>query len=172
MAVATAGGIGFAPLAPGTFGSAATLPIFVIFSPLSPMLFAVTVVGLFFLGSWASEGAEARFGRPDDGRIVIDEVVGQLLALAPLLLLPVCAGGQRLGAPECGPTRLEVLWPLVTGFVLFRVFDIWKPGAVRWAERSIPGGWGVMMDDVAAGVLAAVVLAGVLVAFGPGGAPA
>jgi len=168
VAIATLAGVGFAPVAPGTFGSALALPIFVILSPLSPMLFGLTVTGLFFLGSWAADGAGARFGRTDDGRIVIDEVVGQLLALTPLLLLPVCAGGLLAGSPGCGPTRSEVFWPLVTGFVLFRLFDIWKPGAVRWAERSIPGGYGVMMDDVLAGLLAAAVLATALVWMGSG----
>ncbi len=168
-------GVGYAPVAPGTFGSAVAVPIFVLLSPLSPSLFAVTVVGLFFLGVWASAGVEARFGRSDDGRIVIDEVVGQLLALAPLLLLPLCAadgaaGGLRFGAPGCGVARGEFWLAVVTGFVLFRVLDIWKPGAVRWAERRVPGGWGVMIDDVLAGLLAAAVLGGALAWLAPGGA--
>jgi phosphatidylglycerophosphatase A len=76
---------------------------------------------------------------------VIDEVVGQLLALAPLLGDP-----QRLRSP---------LW-LVTGFVAFRLFDIWKPGPARWAERSFQGGRGVMFDDVVAGLFAALFVAG------------
>ena len=168
VAIASVAGVGYAPVAPGTFGSAAALPIFVILSPLSPTVFAVTVVGLFFLGVWASDASEARFGRSDDGRIVIDEVVGQLLTLAPLLVLPVCAGGERFGAPGCGPTRSEFLVLAVTGFVLFRVLDVWKPGAIRWAERSIPGGWGVMIDDVLAGLLGAVVLGGALAWMGSG----
>ncbi len=90
------------------------------------------------------------FGRADDGRIVIDEVVGQLLALAPLLALPLV---ERTN------------WrALVTGFVAFRVLDIWKPGPVRWAERRFSGGTGVMMDDVVAGALAALALAALLAA--------
>jgi phosphatidylglycerophosphatase A len=103
-------------------------------------------VALTCLGIWAADGAETAFGREDDGRIVIDEVVGQLLTLAPLLP----AGAAR-----------SLPW-LVTGFVAFRVFDIWKPGPVRWAERRFRGGVGVMMDDVVAGALAAVVLAAAL----------
>ena len=97
------------------------------------------------------------FGCKDDGRIVIDEVVGQLLTLAPLLV----AGAEH-----------SLPW-LVTGFVAFRVFDIWKPGPVRWAERRFRGGVGVMMDDVVAGVLGAGVLGAALgLAVLWGGSPA
>ena len=126
------------------------IPIFVLLSPLWGGLWWLTWVALLVLGIWAADLCEPIFGRSDDGRIVVDEVVGQLLALAPLL---------ALGNPTSP-------WPLVTGFVLFRVFDIWKPGPVGWAERSIPGGWGVMMDDVLAGLLAAVLLAGAVLWMG------
>jgi phosphatidylglycerophosphatase A len=105
-------------------------------------MFGLTLVALFFLGIWASDTAERVFERKDDRRIVIDEVEGQLVTLAPLLAL----GASRS------------LFALVTGFVLFRCFDIWKPGPVRWAERRFAGGVGVMMDDLVAGVLSAVVL--------------
>jgi len=141
--VASAAGVGFLPLAPGTWGSALALAIFVLFSPVGLWLFGVTLVALFFLGIWAADAAERVFGRKDDRRIVIDEVGGQLVTLAPLLAL----GSSRS------------LSALVTGFVLFRCFDIWKPGPVRWAERRFAGGVGVMVDDLVAGVLGAVVLA-------------
>jgi phosphatidylglycerophosphatase A len=98
-------------------------------------------------GIRAAEHAGQHFGCEDDGRIVVDEVAGQWLTLAPLLVVP----GAALSAP----------W-VVTGFVLFRVFDIWKPGPVRWAERRFPGGLGVMLDDIVAGVLGGVVLSGAL----------
>jgi len=143
--LATAGGIGYAPVAPGTFGAALGVALFVVLSALHALLFALTTATLFALGSWAAERAEREFGRPDDGRIVIDEVVGQLLALAPLLFfatLPAAAWLALLGA----------------GFVLFRLFDIWKPGPVGWAERRFAGGLGVMLDDVAAAALAAAAL--------------
>jgi phosphatidylglycerophosphatase A len=139
--------VGFAPVAPGTCGAALALPIFVLFSPLAPGLLALSWTALLGLGAWAADAAEGVLG-PDDGRIVIDEVAGQLLALAPLLAV----GAAR-----------EAGW-LVTGFVLFRVFDVWKPGPVRWAERRFGGGIGVMLDDVVAGLLAAAVLAGLLAA--------
>jgi phosphatidylglycerophosphatase A len=147
VAFATAGGVGFVPLAPGTCGAGLAIAIFVLFSPVAPGLLALTWLALVGLGAWAADAAEGVFG-PDDGRIVIDEVAGQLLALSPLL----AAGAERRAA-----------W-LVTGFVLFRVFDVWKPGPVRWAERRFGGGVGVMMDDVVAGLLAGAVLAGLLAA--------
>ena len=140
--VASAGGAGFLPVAPGTWGSALAVAIFVLFSPVGLWQFGVTLVALCFLGIWAADVAERVLGHKDDRRIVIDEVGGQLVTLAPLLVL----GSSRS------------LFALVTGFVLFRCFDIWKPGPVRWAERRFAGGVGVMMDDLVAGVLSAVVL--------------
>jgi phosphatidylglycerophosphatase A len=141
--LASAGGVGLLPVAPGTWGSALAVAIFVLFSPVGLWQFGLTLVALFFLGIWAADTAERVFERKDDRRIVIDEVGGQLVALAPLLVL---------GSPRS-------LSALVTGFVLFRCFDIWKPGPVRWAERRFAGGVGVMMDDLVAGLLAAAVLA-------------
>jgi phosphatidylglycerophosphatase A len=151
VAIATAGGVGFAPWAPGTCGAALAVAVFVLSSPLGPGLVGALTLGLLGVGAWASDGAERAFGRKDDGRIVIDEVVGQLAALMPLFL----AGDAALVSPL----------GLVTGFVAFRVFDMWKPGPVRWAERGFRGGIGVMMDDVVAGLLAAGVVGG-LVALG------
>lgn len=148
--VATAAGAGYLPIAPGTWGSALAVAIFVLFSPMGFWQFALSLIALCFLGIWAAELAERDFGRKDDGRIVIDEVVGQLLTLTPLLL--------------SGSTRSPLA--LVTGFVVFRCFDIWKPGPVRWAERRFAGGLGVMMDDVVAGLLGAIVL-GVLARWIP-----
>lgn len=145
VVVATAGGVGLLPAAPGTFGAALGVAIFVLYSPLGLGALGVLGLGLLGLGIWAAEAAERSLGRKDDGRIVIDEVVGQLAALAPLLA--VGEGGPRSALG------------LVTGFVAFRVFDVWKPGPVRWAERSFRGGIGVMLDDVFAGLLAAGVVA-------------
>jgi len=124
------------------------------------LLLGVTWLGLLALGTWAADGSEAAFGRKDDGRIVIDEVVGQLLTLAPLLWGQL--GGQSGSSGSWGSFP-EIGW-LVTGFVAFRVFDIWKPGPVRWAEQHFRGGLGVMMDDVVAGALGAVTLAAGLTA--------
>ena len=140
--VATGAGAGYAPVASGTFGSAVGVLVFPLLAVLGPWLYALTTLALFSLGIWAADEAERTFEREDDGRIVIDEIVGQLLTYAPLVLLGV-------------PTGL--LW-LVTGFVVFRGFDIWKPGPARWAERSFAGGAGVMLDDVIAGLMGAGVM--------------
>jgi phosphatidylglycerophosphatase A len=143
--LATAGGVGYAPIAPGTFGSALGVVLFVALSALHPLLFALTTAALLALGSWAADSAERFFGKKDDGRIVIDEVVGQLIALAPLLFFANLTGTAWLAL-------------LGAGFLLFRLFDIWKPGPVGWAERRFAGGAGVMLDDVVAGALAALVM--------------
>jgi len=143
--LATAGGVGYAPIAPGTFGSALGVALFAVLSALHPMLFAITTATLLALGTWAADRAEHFFDKKDDGRIVIDEVVGQLIALAPLLFF----------ANPAGATSLALLG---AGFLLFRLFDIWKPGPVAWAEHRFEGGAGVMLDDVAAGALAALVM--------------
>ena len=140
--VATGAGAGYAPVAPGTFGSAVAVVLFPLISLLGPWLYLLSALALLSLGVWAADEAERAFGRKDDGRIVIDEVVGQLLTYAPLVIFEVPVG---------------LLW-LVTGFVVFRGLDIWKPGPARWAERSFAGGAGVMLDDVIAGLMGAGVL--------------
>lgn len=139
-------------MAPGTFGSLVGVAAFALLSPrgLLPLLLAAGL--LLVVGIWVAGEAERIFQRKDDGRIVIDEVVGQLLALAPLVAL----------APDVRPRHPA--W-LLTGFLLFRGLDIWKPGPARWAERSFPGGLGVMLDDVAAGVLSAAALLAIALAF-------
>ncbi len=151
--MATAGGAGYAPVAPGTAGSAVGVAAFVLLAPFGtgPVLLAAAV--LLAAGIWAADHAERIFERKDDGRIVIDEVVGQLLALAPLAAL----------VPAVRPRNP---WLLAAGFLLFRLFDIWKPGPVRLAERSFPGGAGVMLDDVVAGIFAAAALAAVALVIG------
>jgi phosphatidylglycerophosphatase A len=110
-----------------------------------PLGYGLSTLALLAVGIPAAGAAERIFGRSDDGRIVIDEVAGQLLALAPLLL----------GPPLSRSTLLALL---AVGFFAFRLFDIWKPGPVRLLERRVAGGWGVMLDDVAAGALAAAAL--------------
>jgi phosphatidylglycerophosphatase A len=144
-ALATAGGVGYAPIAPGTFGSAVGVLIYLPLSSLSPFLYIATVAVALFLGIWAADVAEQSSGKKDDGRIVIDEVVGQLITLFPLLLL-------------VESTSLHSPLLLLVGFLSFRLFDVWKPGPARWAERNLNGGMGVMFDDVIAGLFAALTL--------------
>lgn len=153
--IATAGGLGYAPLAPGTFGSAGAVLLFLGLSGLDLPLYALTVGTIAVLGVWASDRAEAVFGNEDDGRIVIDEVAGQLLTLAPVLVLSGLSVAHEIGV-AVGQFGWWAL--VVTGFVAFRLLDIWKPGPVRWAEQRFEGGLGVMADDLLAGVLAGIVM--------------
>jgi phosphatidylglycerophosphatase A len=153
--IAVAGGLGYVPIAPGTAGSFGGVLLFLLMLYASPgisrasllALYAFVVGVLLLLGIRAAGRAEVDFGRRDDGRIVIDEVVGQLIALLPLAwLVPL---------DRIADEGLFLVFPgVVTGFVLFRLFDVWKPGAVRWAERRFEGGLGVMADDVLAGLYA------------------
>jgi len=141
--IATCGGLGYFPLAPGAAGSALGLGI--VFGigrlPLGRLwlasIVALTAVALAAVGIWAAGGAEKYFGRVDPKQVVIDEVVGQMLALC---IWPGAA------------------WPwMLAGFVIFRVLDVTKPFPIRRLERA-PGGWGIMLDDVAAGAYSLVIL--------------
>ncbi|MEM6663784.1 MAG: phosphatidylglycerophosphatase A [Pseudomonadota bacterium] len=142
-AIVTVGGLGRIPFAPGTWGSLAALPLAWACHYLggSWLLVAVTVL-VFLLGLWAT--AQHLQGRAEDpSEVVIDEVAGQMIALWPLSIALTVVGAD----PHIWP------WPgWVGGFVLFRFFDVVKPPPVSWADR--PGAWGVMMDDVVAGMLA------------------
>ena len=133
--LATFFGLGFAPAMPGTVASAAAAVLYaLVLHDLSRPLYVLLVFALFFLGTAVSSRYAAELRRPDPGRIVIDEVCGQLLALA----------------------FLPSAWPAVAmSFALFRFFDIIKPWPIRKLER-IPGGWGIMADDVGAGLVAAL----------------
>jgi phosphatidylglycerophosphatase A len=151
LALATAGGAGFAPVAPGTFGSLVGVGVYALLAPLGALAVALAAGVASGLGVWSAGEAERLFARSDDGRIVIDEVAGQLVALWPLALL----------AP---PGRALAPLPLCVGFLAFRALDVAKPGPVRWAERRFHGGAGVMLDDLVAGALAAAVVAGAVLA--------
>jgi phosphatidylglycerophosphatase A len=151
--LATAGGVGYAPVASGTFGSAVGVILYLPLSFLHPLLYLATVVASLFLGIWAADEAEQSYGKKDDGRIVIDEVVGQFITFFPLLLLAQPAA-----------VRSPVL--LLLGFLSFRFFDIWKPGPARWAEQNLSGGAGVMLDDVVAGLFAALTMIPLAVYWG------
>lgn len=153
--VATVGGIGALPMAPGTWASLATLPLaFALHGVGGFPLFMLATIGLFALGMWAVTAMGATDDPPE---VVIDEVVGMLLALWPL----------SLGLWLRGTDPWLFPWPgWVLGFLLFRFFDIRKPFPVNRAER-LPGALGVMADDVVAGVLAGLVgAAAAIVAHG------
>ena len=143
LAVATGGGAGYSPVAPGTAGSAVGLLLFWPLASLSLPLYAVTVTGTVCVAIWAAEQMCRLWNTQDDGRIVVDEIAGQLVTLAPLLFLG----------------RAHSFGWVVTGFVLFRCLDVWKPGPVRWLDQNLHGGAGVVLDDVLAGVFGAIAMA-------------
>ena len=152
--VATGFGSGLSPVAPGTAGSVVGLVIAWLLRDHGGIL--GTPVGLLMSGlaiaavGVAVSGPVCRaLASKDPGCIVIDEVAGQVLACAAIPLVPAFVSG---------PGVLAWPWPWLTAFVLFRLFDVVKPGPIRRVQ-DLPGGWGVVMDDVAAGILAAVVLA-------------
>jgi len=137
MAVATGGFVGKIPKAPGTWGSAvAFLPWFFL-RTLSLPAYLAWVVVLFFIGFLAAGSAEKLLDQADPGCIVIDEIVGMLIAL---ILVPAHPA------------------VLLLAFILFRVFDILKPFPVSWFDRHIHGGLGIMLDDVMAGIYALICL--------------
>lgn len=147
--IATFGFVGLLPGAAGTWGSLAALPVGYLLHRLGgfPLLLAATAVA-YALGIWATRVETSEQADLDPGHIVIDEVVGLWIALMPL-----SAGLWFAGAP---PGLFP--WPgWVSAFVLFRIFDIWKPGPIAWADRR-KGPTGVMLDDVLAGLLAAAVV--------------
>jgi len=147
--IATCFGVGRLPI-PGTFGAAVGLGIVVALTRLPVarawllLVVGAAAVAVYVVGVWAAGETERFLGRTDPGDIVVDEVVGQMVTL--------------LARPEA-PWK----W-LVAGFVLFRIFDVIKPFPARRAEH-LPGGWGVMTDDVFAGLYSLVALALLGLAF-------
>lgn len=144
--IATVAHVGHLRPAPGTWGSLVALPMaWLLHAIAGPWLLAVAIVATFFKGWWATARETAGKDDHDPSEIVIDEVVGQWIAF-----LPVSIGAAHVGVP------LTSLWPgWVTAFLLFRLFDILKPGWVGRADRR-GDALGVMLDDVIAGVFAAL----------------
>ncbi|MEE2635775.1 MAG: phosphatidylglycerophosphatase A, partial [Acidobacteriota bacterium] len=137
VSIATVGPCGYVPIAPGTVGSAAGVVLFWVVRSSGSMVLEWSVLALVItVGVAAATLAESRFARRDPGLIVVDEVAGMLVTLVAVPVGPV---------------------GVVAGFFLFRLFDIVKPYPARQSE-SLPGGWGVMADDLIAGVYAQVVL--------------
>ena len=148
-AVATFGYVGFLPGPAGTWGSLAAVATGYALHVLGsfPLLAAATLAAAC-AGWWATEVETRTRHDLDPGHIVVDEVVGQWIALWPLSL-----GMWHIGAPA---TLFP--WPgWVAAFLLFRLLDIWKPGPIAWADRR-RGPTGVMLDDVLAGLIAALVV--------------
>ena len=139
-------GVGYLPLMPGTFGSLVGVGLFLVLVQMTGggvvriAAVFISTVAITIGGIWAASRTEKVAGRKDPGIIVVDEVAGQLLALLPLTLL----------------TRNPPLLAVIVSFTLFRCFDIVKPYPLRRLE-GLRGGFGVMCDDLVAGVYAAVI---------------
>ena len=137
LLVSSFGYVGRSPIAPGTAGAAAALPVYLAVRLAgSPVLEACVLIVLCAAGVWSATVTERQLGIPDPSVVVIDEVVGMLATLA---FMPLGWMG------------------VLVGFVLFRLFDIIKPYPCARAER-LPGGWGIVADDVLAGVYANIIL--------------
>jgi phosphatidylglycerophosphatase A len=143
--LATCFGIGWIPLAPGTIASAAALPFGWLLVVLGWKTLLMGAIAATALGVWACGVHARKVGIYDPSECVLDEVAGQWFTLVPIAFMG--RGGD---------------WrPYGMAFLLFRLFDILKPWPISAAER-LPGGWGVMMDDVLAGLAASIVLCGTL----------
>ena len=143
--LATCFGIGWIPAAPGTFASAAALPFGWALARMGWLAVAAGAIAATLIGLWACEKHGRDVGLHDPSECVIDEVAGQWFALVPIAYM----------------ARASDWWLYAIAFVLFRLFDITKPWPISQAER-LAGGLGVMMDDVLAGLAAAVLLYAVM----------
>ena len=131
-------GSGLAPRAPGTVGTLAAVPLYLALAPLAWPLYLGVLFGLVALGIWACDRTARDLDDADPSAIVWDEWVGFLLTM--------------VAAPSGWP------W-VIAGFLLFRLFDIWKPWPIGLVDRRVHGGLGIMLDDLIAGAMAALVLA-------------
>lgn len=146
-------GAGYAPKAPGTVGSLAALPFAYGIVQLGGWIgLAIAAALLLPVGAWVADRVAAGDADHDPGWIVVDEVVGQWIALIPVALISGWVG-----------------W--IVAVIAFRGFDIAKPGPIAWIDARVKGGWGVMLDDVAAGLAAAAVTAAFLALLRSGTAP-
>lgn len=139
-AIATAGGAGYSPVAPGTCGTLVAVPIAWVCRGSDTWWFLALTGLVILVGIAAAHRADQVWGSHDSGRIVIDEVAGYFATVAL-----VDRGSW---------------WVLGVGFVVFRALDIIKPPPVRWLDEHVPGGAGVVLDDVAAGVMGAAIMVG------------
>lgn len=130
--IASGGYCGFFPFAPGTIGSVAALPFAFLLSGLSTAAACIALILFSGMAMWVADQAESISGCSDPGFIVIDEIAGMLFTLLGL------------------PFGLRIV---LAGFILFRIMDVIKPFPIGYLESKIPGGAGVVIDDVVAGIL-------------------
>jgi len=138
-------GAGLSPKAPGTVGTAVAVLIYLALPSMSPIVYAAIIVLSFLFGIWLCGKTAEDLGVHDHGGIVWDEFVGYWITM--------------FMAPS------GLLWVLL-GFVLFRLLDIFKPWPIKWADKELTGGLGIMLDDVLAGIMAALCMQALVVLFG------
>ena len=144
-------GLGYSKIAPGTVGSLATLPLAFVLAYFYGIWGIITGIIVSFIAGVISTYEVLRYTPHDPGFIVIDEVAGQLTTF--IVVAPYLQNNPKS-------------WPIyIIGFILFRIFDIFKPQPVRWADKKITNAWGVMLDDIIAGVYSALILY-ILFSFG------
>lgn len=130
-------GAGLIPKAPGTMGTLAAIPLYILLSLLDPWLYGAATLAAFVAGVFICGYTARRLGIEDPKSVVWDEVVGFLISMA---FVPY-----------------SLVW-IAAGFVLFRLLDILKPWPIRWLDRHVKGGLGIMLDDAAAGLAVCVIL--------------
>jgi len=143
LLLATGLGVGYSPFAPGTLGTLVAIPIYYFLSEIPFPLYEITLVGFFFLAVWISEKAETVSGKKDDQKIVIDEMMGFFVTMLWIPKAPLF---------------------IIAGFILFRIFDIFKPFPIRRFEKA-KGGFGVVLDDVGAGIFANLILRLIMILY-------
>lgn len=130
-------GVGAMPWIPGTFGTLVGIIFYLLLRQLPLLIYCIITLFFLFVGVVVSGVTNRRFGTEDHSAIVFDEIVGFLIVM--------------ISIPKKN-------YFILAGFFLFRIFDIWKPWPIRWLEKNTKGGWGVMVDDIAAAFYAWIIL--------------
>ncbi len=138
--LATGFGSGLSPVMPGTVGSIAAIPFWWLMTFLPLQLYSMVVLVGISVGVYLCHRTARDMGVHDHGSIVWDEFIGMWITL---MAIPVING-----------------WWVLAGFITFRLFDIWKPWPIRWFDKNVHGGMGIMVDDIIAGVISAALLYG------------
>jgi len=134
-------GSGLAPKAPGTFGTLAAIPVYLLLQPAGSSVYAVVLLVSIVVGVWICGVTARQLDSHDHPAIVWDEIAGYLLTMLPFSFS---------------------MTNLIAGFVLFRLFDIVKPWPIKWVDQQVHGGLGIMLDDLIAAVFAAACLWGAI----------
>jgi phosphatidylglycerophosphatase A len=138
-------GSGLSPFMPGTIGTIVAIPIFILLNKLSLPLYSIILTLLILLGFWICGFTERKLNINDPAIVVWDEIVGYLLTMI----------------------TIPATWlMIILGFILFRIFDIWKPWPISWANKNLHGGFGIVIDDLMAGICAWFILKIVIIICG------